>query len=259
MTGMRRIAASLPAIILPAILVVAAAQDAGKPPAADAVPGREVSEYQIEWRLIPAGTAKYTWTPLSRSSSEVRLHVESEGLVSRLFHVEDDYTAELGQNFCAQSTFLAAHEGNRNRETRVAYDAVNRKANYVEKDLGKNATTTHEVDIPSCVHDVIGGLMVLRNLRLEPGKTAQIPISDGRKFVQVKVESQMREDLKTDLGTLKTIRYEVYLFGNVLFKRPGHMHVWLTDDDKRLLVQLQVHLQITIGTITFRLQKAPAS
>ena len=143
---------------------------------------------------------------------------------SRVFSTSRTITRRSSARTFAPSTFLAAHEGNRNRETRVAYDAVNRKANYVEKDLGKNATTTHEVDIPSCVHDVIGGLMVLRNLRLEPGKTAQIPISDGRKFVQVKVESQMREDLKTDLGTLKTIRYEVFLFGNVLFKRPGHMH-----------------------------------
>ena len=101
----------------------------------------------------------------------------------------------------------------------------------------------------------LGGLMVLRNLRLEPGKTAQIPLSDGKKFVQAKVESQRREDLKTDLGTFKTIRYEVFLFDNVLYKRSGHLHIWLTDDDRRLPVQLQVRLQFTIGTITFRLLK----
>ena len=111
------------------------------------------------------------------------------------------------------------------------------------------------MEIPPCVHDVIGGLMVLRNLNLEPGKTAQVPISDGKKFVQAKVESQRREELKTDLGTLKTIRYEVFLFDNVLYKRPGHLHVWLTDDERRLPVQLQVRFQFTIGTITFRLQK----
>ena len=69
----------------------------------------------------------------------------------------------------------------------------------------------------------------------------------------------MREDLKTPLGTFKTIRYEVFLFDNVLFKRSGHLHVWLTDDAERLPVQLQVRLQITIGTITFRLWKPEAA
>jgi hypothetical protein len=226
------------------------------------VTGKEVLDYEIEWRLIPAGSAKLTLTGLPRPSfgggsggSEVRLHVESAGLVSRLFRVSDDYTAMEGQNFCTQSTFLSAREGNRNKETRVLFDAPSRKATWTEKDFVRNATNTQGTEIPPCVHDVLGGLMLLRKLRLEPGKTAAIPLSDGKKFVQVKVESQRREELKTALGTFKTIRYEAFLFDNVLYKRAGHLHVWLTDDDRRLPVQIQVRLQFTIGTITFRLVK----
>jgi hypothetical protein len=169
--------------------------------------------------------------------------------------VSDDYTAALGQNFCAQNTFLAAHEGSRNRETRVVFDAQAHRARSIEKDLDKNTTIAKDVEIPSCVHDVLSGLLVLRTLKLEPGKTAQIPLSDGKKFVQSRVESQRREELKTDLGVFTTIRYEVFIFDNVLFKRPAHLHIWLTDDDWRLPVQLQVHFQIAIGTITLRLQK----
>jgi hypothetical protein len=224
----------------------------------DASSGREVLNYQIEWRLIPAGSARLVWTAMPHSgtaANELRLHLESAGLVSRLFRVEDDYTASLGQNLCAQNSFIVAHEGSRNKETRVTYDAQTRKAIYLEKDLNKNSTVAHDVDIPACVHDVIGGLLVLRTLHLEPGKTVQIPVSDGKKFVQVKIESQRREDLNTAMGVRKTVRYEVFLFDNVLFKRSGHLHVWLTDDNTRLPVQLQVRLQFTIGTITFKLEK----
>jgi hypothetical protein len=226
--------------------------------AAGATPDSEVLNYQIEWRLIPAGSAKLTWTAMPRPSAganELRLHLESTGLVSRLYRVDDDYTAALGQNLCAQNSFIAAHEGSRNKETRVTYDAQTHKASYIEKDLNKNSTIAHEVDIPPCVHDVVGAMLVLRTLHLEPGKTVQIPISDGKKFVQVKIESQRREDLNTPMGVRKTIRYEVFLFDNVLFKRSGHLHIWLTDDSTRLPVQLQVRLQFTIGTITFRLEK----
>jgi hypothetical protein len=232
-----------------------------RPPTPGIAPGRETLDYAIEWRLIPAGTAKFTWATMGGSgaiggaASEIRLHLESAGLVSRLFRVSDDYTATMGQNFCAQNTFLSAREGNRNKETRVVFDPQTHKASYVEKDLLKNSTVNHEVEIPPCVHDVLGALMVLRNLKLEPGKTAQIPISDGKKFVQAKVESQRREDLKTPLGDFKTVRYEVFIFDNILFKRSGHLHVWLTDDDWRLPVQFQVRFQITIGTITFQLEK----
>jgi hypothetical protein len=226
--------------------------------ATDGIPGSEVLDYQIEWRLITAGSAKITWTAVSRNAAgpdELRMHLESTGLVSRLYHVDDDYTSSLTQNLCAQNLFIVAHEGNRNKETRVTYDPQIRKALYLEKDLTKNVTVQHDVDIPPCVHDVLGGLVVLRTLHLEPGKTAQIPISDGKKFVQVKVDSERREELSTAMGLKKTIRYEVFLFDNVLYKRSGHLHIWLTDDAERLPVQLQIRLQFTIGTITLRLQK----
>jgi hypothetical protein len=218
----------------------------------------ETLDYSVEWRLIPAGTAKLAWTafePSDPATAELRLHVQSTGLVSRLYRVDDDYSARLGQNLCAQSTSIAAREGSRYRETRVTFDSQARKANYVEKDLSKNSTVTHDLDIPPCVHDVLGGLMVLRMLRLEPGKTVQIPVSDGKKFAQVKIESERREELNTPMGVRKTVRYQVFLFDNVLYKRSGRLHVWLTDDNSRLPVQLQVHLQFTIGTITLKLEK----
>jgi hypothetical protein len=259
MTGSRWRAAMLSMLL--ALSPIAAGQEASLASVSgpgDTAPGSEVLHYGIEWRLIPAGSARLTWTAMPRSAAaanELRLHLESAGLVSRLFRVDDDYTAALGQNLCAQNSFIAAHEGNRNKETRVTYDSQTRKAIYLEKDLNKNSTIMHDVDIPACVHDVIGGLLVLRTLHLEPGKTVQIPVSDGKKFVQVKIESQRREDLLTAMGVRKTIRYEVFLFDNVLYKRAGHLHVWLTDDNSRLPVQLQVRLQFTIGTITFKLEK----
>ncbi len=238
---------------------------AGVPLLAQSLAGPETFQYAVEWRLIPAGTARLSFSPLGKTgqqpgsaASEVRLHLESVGLVSRLFRVEDDYTAMLGQNFCAQSEFVSAREGNRHKETRIVFDSPARKATWQEKDLAKNVTTSKEVEIPACVHDLMGGLLLLRSLRLEPGKTAQIPVSDGKKFVQAKVEAQEREELKTELGTVKTIRYELFLFNNVLYKRSGHLHIWLTDDEKRLPVQLQAKMQFAIGTITFRIQK-PAS
>jgi hypothetical protein len=219
----------------------------------------------VEWRLIPAGTARLSWNPSTRAQSgapapagqvppsEVRLHLESAGLVSRLFRVEDDYTAALGANLCAENSVMVAKEGNRNKETRVTYDHRAGKAFWVEKDLVKPGTATREVEIPPCVHEVLGGLMALRGLRLEPGRTVRIPISDGKKTVQARVDAQERQDVKTPLGTFRAVRYEIFLFNDVLYKRPGHLHVWLTDDERRIPVQLQVRLQFTIGTITFRL------
>ena len=219
----------------------------------------EVLDYDVEWRLVTAGRAKLSWTPnapASRGGGEAKLHLESTGLVSRLFHVNDDYTTMVGSNFCVETTFLTAHEGSRNRETKVTFDASAKKASYLEREIPKNTTVAaHETEIPACVHDIIGGLFFLRSVNLEPGHSMEIPVSDGKKTVSLKVEAQGREDIKTPAGMKKTVRYEVFAFNNVLYRRPAHLHVWLTDDNRKLPVQIEIHMQFTIGTVTLRLNK----
>ena len=105
------------------------------------------------------------------------------------------------------------------------------------------------------MHDVVGGLFFLRTLNLEPGQSAQIPVSDGKKSVMVKVEAQAREDVKTPAGTFKTMRYEVYLFNNVLYKRAGASQRLAVRRPAPLPVQIRVRMTFTIGTIKLLLEK----
>ena len=43
--------------------------------------------------------------------------------------------------------------------------------------------------------------------------------------------------------------------GIMVLNRSGRVFIWLTDDHLRLPVQIQVRLQLTIGTITLQLEK----
>jgi hypothetical protein len=223
------------------------------------LPAKETLYYSIDWRLFTAGKARVelTTTPQPRPGYQVNLHLESTGIVSKLFKVEDDYSANMSSAYCAQSLQMTTHEGNRLRETKITFDAEAKKASYLERDRARNnaIVLSQETDIPACVHDVIGGLFFIRTLNLEPGQSTQIPVSDGKKSVMVKVEAQAREDVKTPEGTFKTIRYEVYLFDGVLYKRSAHVNVWVSDDRRKLPVQIRVRMTFTIGTINLQLEK----
>jgi hypothetical protein len=222
----------------------------------NAVPARETLDYNIEWRLFSAGKARVQLTQEDRTGYRVNLHVESTGFVSKLFKVEDDYLANLSLGQCAESIQMTTNEGTRQRETKITVDAAAKRASYLERDRIKNTVVAqHEIDVPPCVHDVVGGLFFIRTLNLEPGQSANVPVTDGKKSVMAKVEAQAREDVKTPEGTFHTIRYEVYLFNNVLYKRAAHLNVWVTDDRRRLPVQLRVRMTFTIGTITLQLEK----
>src|SRR5689334_4172987 len=89
----------------------------GQAPAARQTAGTESLTYNIEWRLINAGTAK-----LQHSGSQLVLRLESTGLVSKLYRVNDTYTANHDAGFCATSLHFEAEEGRRKRDTRVTYD-----------------------------------------------------------------------------------------------------------------------------------------
>jgi hypothetical protein len=151
---------------------------------------------------------------------------------------------------------MKTHEGSRRRETKITFDHERRKATYLERDMDKNAVLSQsEVEIPACVSDTIGGLFRMRTLNLDVGQTGQVPMSDGKKTAMARVDSVRRETVKTPAGTFKTVRYEAYLLNNVIYRRSGHVYIWLTDDRRRLPVQIQVRLQLAIGTITLQLEK----
>ncbi len=214
-------------------------------------PSEETLVYNIQWRLIDAGEARLIQEP-KRS----KLHLESSGLVSKLYKLDDNYDLEMEGDFCAVSTALDAMERSRHRETKVIYDYSKGKASYVERDLIKNSVMkTAEVEIPSCTHDIIGALYKLRTLKLEPGQSTQVAVSDGKKSVSARIEAQQKEEVKTQAGTFNTTRYEALVFGGVLYTRKAQLLIWVSDDPRRLPVQIRIRLNFPIGTINLELQK----
>jgi hypothetical protein len=218
-------------------------------------PTKESFTYGVEWRLVRAGVAKISVTPL-HGTWQGDVHLESAGLVSKLYKIEDNYGVTFDDQLCARSTFMKAMEGKRQRETKVTFDRARGKASYLERDLLKNTTVlAKETDTPNCVAEWVSGLYKVRSMKLEPGQSGTIPMSDGKRFAQVKVEAQEREEVTTPLGKFKTIRYEVFVFDGALIPRKARAFVWLTDDAKKTPVQIRVRMQFLIGTINLQLEK----
>lgn len=219
-------------------------------------PGSESLTYSIEWRLIYAGSAHLTLRPANNGVWNSEIHVESGGMVSKLYKLDDNYTAKLQSGFCTTDTDLEAYEGKKHFSTKVNYDHSAKKATYLERDLIKNAVVhSSEVEIPACAADIAGSIYKLRTLKLEPGQSTSLPMSDGKKSAMVRVEAQEREEITTKAGTFKTIRYESFAFNNVLYKRSARLFIWLTDDARHLPVQIRVRLNFPIGSITLQLDK----
>lgn len=214
-------------------------------------PSQETLVYSVEWRLIDAGEARLIQNP-----KHSKLRLESTGLVSKLYKLDDTYDLDMEGDYCALGTTLDAMERTRHRETKVIYDYSKGKASYVERDLIKNSVMkTAETEIPACTHDIIGALHKLRTLKLEPGQSTMMAVSDGKKSASARIEAQQSEQIKTTAGTFNTVRYEAFVFGGVLYARKAQLLIWISDDPRRLPVQIRIRLSFPVGTITLYLEK----
>ena len=166
------------------------------------------------------------------------------------------YHATYDTGLCVTSINLEAHEGRRNRDVKVTFDRENKRAHFLEKDLNTGTTVlAKEIEIPACAHDVTGALRKLRQLRPAVGASIELPVSDGKKVIMARVEAQQREMITTPLGQFSAIRYEAFLFNGVFYARKGRMFLWITEDEKRLPIQLRIQLPFYVGTITLQLEK----
>jgi hypothetical protein len=228
---------------------------ADPPPAAVAhVAGKQVLTYAVEWRLIRAGTARLESVNAVDEARRAELRLTSAGLVNKLYRVNDLYRVSMTPELCAENVVLNAEEGKRRRETKIAFSPGHLA--YTERDLIRNTIVLNkEMQTPPCVHEYMGAMAKLRSTKLDPGQSMQLPMTDGKKVASVKVEAQERENIRIGDQNYSAIRYEVHMFNNVLLSRKARMYVWITDDNRRLPVQLRVKLSVLVGTITLNLEK----
>lgn len=226
------------------------------PPPNTHFPYPEKLTYLVEWRLINAGTAT---VQLARDNPtkgwDLNVHIESAGLVSRLYRVVDSYKVATTDRFCAVNASLEAQEGKKHALSRFTVDSARKKVVYEEHELVKNTSEKKELDVPPCTYEITGALAALRGLNLEPGRSVVIPITDGKKFAQGRILAQAKEKISVNGKSYGTTRYEAYLFDNVLYRRHGRLLIWISDDPDHVPVQFRLLLGFPIGTVTVSLQK----
>jgi hypothetical protein len=219
----------------------------------------ETFEYRVDWKLWHAGDIRLAYSPAVAGSgepSQAEVTLRTQGFVDKLYSVDNHYTVKFGDGLCAGSYEFNVTEGSKRRLITTTYQQPKGRASYREQDLARNEIAARKtIRVPPCVHDELTALAKLRTMDLEPGESVELPVSNGKKSVMAKVTRQERETVKTLAGDFEAVRYEVFLFDNVLYSRAGRLFVWLTDDERRLPVKFQLRLRVYFGTITLQLVK----
>jgi hypothetical protein len=135
-------------------------------------------------------------------------------------------------------------EGKYRADQYVEFDHINRIAVTNGKDT---------LRIPPCVQDILTAFYYVRTLPMEVGKSLFVDNQADRKLYPLEIKIHRKERIKVKAGTFDCVVIEPVLRSDAIFKQRGRLTVWMTDDHRRIPVQMKS--KILVGSITAELKK----
>ncbi len=213
-------------------------------------PQKQTLTYSVDWRVFPAGVAVLHFESVG-DLVRITANADTSGAINLLFHVSDRFQSTFDrQKGCTEAFDKQTTEGRRQINSTLRIDYNQNKAILDEKNQVSGQSKHAETPIPGCVTDLLTGMFYAASQPLELGKSFVMPVVDAQKTVPVTMRVESREEVKTSLGTFKTLRVQPTADAGVV-KNRGNIWIWYTDDERHLPVQMRARL--FWGTITFRL------
>jgi hypothetical protein len=220
------------------------------PRAGFAFPQKQTLTYSVDWRVFPAGTATLHFEATG-NTERITANADTVGAINLLFHVGDRFQSTFDhEKGCTYEFDKQTVEGRRQVNSTLKLDYGQGKSILDEKNQVTGQTKHLEVPISGCLTDLLTGVFYASSQPMELGKSFVLPVVDAMHTVPVTMKVEGREEIKTTLGTFKTLRVQPTADAGVV-KNRGNIWIWYTDDDRHLPVQMRARL--FWGTITFRL------
>lgn len=218
------------------------------------VPGESLV-FNMRWGNIRAGTATMSVSAgIDESGRPVHRLIstaKSGKMLSMFYPVRDLVVSYLDpETSLPRKIEINQRHGKRRRFRTVEFDQAGQTA--VTHQPGREPV---KVEIPPNVHDIISCFYYFRGLPdIEPGNPVSVvDVHEGKKNWRLLVKPQHRERITVPAGTFDTFQIKAEVRFKGVFYDRGDVRIWLTDDERRLPVKVQV--KIAIGSVVIELTK----
>lgn len=227
----------------------------------------ETLNYEVKYsRLLLRGieVADLSFTinaaPNAPNKIKIKGEVVSKGgllkLVSYNFLQKFDSLVQT-DDFRILQTVRYDQQEDRVRNSEANFDYTAQKVTYREVDPKNPMRPPRMISSPldgGAAHDLISAFYFIRRQPLAVGKDLTVKISDSGVVYEIPVKITAREQQKSVLGKIWTLRVEPQIFGSKgLLAGEGKMIIWMTDDARHLPVRAQINA--SIGKIEIKLRR----
>jgi hypothetical protein len=207
----------------------------------------EYFQFSIDWSGLNGGNAlmqvQNMQTVDGHRAWRIVTKAESNSFVSKFYKVRDRAESFIDADSLFTRRFEKhLREGSYKKDLSIRFDQADGKAVY---EGGKS------FDVPARVQDVLSAFYYIRTCPLPEGATVSIPTHDNEKSYDMEVRVLRRERVEVPAGKFDCVLVEPILKSEGIFKSKGQMLVWLSDDERRIPVQ--VKSKVPIGSISVSL------
>ena len=220
--------------------------------------------YRVSWAVVPGAGEIQISAQRDATSPTPRLVVKTTTATRKLARWLLEFDAEARSIFDLQTGQLVSlyeqstQKGKKSEHT-VTFNHPARQATYRASDEGnKPRVLAMPAGDPL---DLMMGLLQTRSWALTPGEKRDALILFDDDFYELTIHMARYEDVRTPLGTFKTIVLEPRMDKTPprgMFKRGGSVRIWIAQDDHRLPVKFEVMFKIGTGTATLESYQGPA-
>lgn len=193
---------------------------------------------------------------------ELKAEAVSKGFFPSLFglKVKNLFKALVNKvDFGIHSSIQLIEEGKVRRERKSVFDRQTGRVVYTERNLSDASAkpTVKEGVSPAWMLDILSAIYYLRVQKLEAGNIITVPVSEAGKTYNIDVVVGKREEIKVDAGKFEAVKLDVKAFDGRYVQRKGEMHIWVTDDARRIPVRARI--KASGATVTIDLKRITTS
>lgn len=210
----------------------------------------ETLTFDVKWFALKAGQAVLSTESLGMAWGERAWHFKAVAKSTMIFFFKVLDTIE---SWSTEDDLLPIRFEKHLREGSYKKDIV------ATFDLKKMVATWGEKTGPldaNC-RDLLAAFEYFRTIQLPPdGKEAVVGVHTDRKNYELWVQVIRRERVKVPAGTFNTICIKPKLKFEGLWRSKGDIHIWLTDDERRIpvLVTSKVFLLGTVDIVLVKME-----
>ncbi len=202
--------------------------------------------YYIYWLGIRGGKAELEFIT-SSDSIIIKTHSTSAPFISLFYKVDDRAQSTLDADGNPREFILRISEGRhrRHKVTRFKSPPESETLSAIFHNILDNEVV--EFPLERQAFDPLSAFYEMSTRSIEVGISEFIDIFDNKKLYNAEVKILKRERVYVPAGSFNTIKVKPNLKSEGLFRKIGAIHLWVTDDARKLPVLMTS--KAPIGTI----------